>query len=233
MIKAVFFDLYHTLVRYEPPREELHAKALKDFGIEVKPEIFRRPLVIADEFIFKEIARSPLSQMSKKDKMALYARYQGILLKEAGIEASEQLALGSFGKVRQLDKKLVLFDDVMPALTDLKGKGLILGLISNVERDILRLVDKLGLAPLLQVVMTSQDVGFNKPQPEIFQEALRQAGVQAPEAIYVGDQYQIDVVGANKAGMKGVLLDRGDYFEETTDCLRIQSLTQVVEYLSQ
>jgi len=233
VIKAVFFDLYHTLVRYDPPREELQAKALKDFGIEVKPEIFSRPLVIADEFIFQEIARSPLSQRSEKDKIALYARYQGILLKEAGIEASEQLALGSLGKVRQLDKKLVLFDDVMPALTDLKGKGLILGLISNVERDILRLVNKLGLAPLLQVVMTSQDVGFNKPQPEIFHEALRQAGVQASEAIYVGDQYQIDVVGANKAGMKGVLLDRGDYFEETTDCLRIQSLAQVVEYLSQ
>ena len=33
MIKAVFFDLYHTLVRYEPPREELQSKALKDFGI--------------------------------------------------------------------------------------------------------------------------------------------------------------------------------------------------------
>ena len=231
MIKAVFFDLYYTLVRYEPPREELHAKALKDFGIEVKPEIFRRPLVIADEFIYQEIARSPLSQRSEKDKIALYARYQGILLKEAGIEASEQLILGSLGKVRQLDKKLVLFDDVVPALTDLKGKGLILGLISNVERDIVLLVDKLGLTPLLQVVMTSQDVGFNKPQPEIFHEALRQAGVQASEAIYVGDQYQIDVVGANKAGMKGVLLDRGDYLEETADCPRIQSLTQVVEHL--
>jgi len=167
MIKAVFFDLYHTLVRYDPPREELQAKVLKDFGIEVKPEIFRRPLVIADEFIYQEIAHSPLSQMSEKDKMALYARYQGVLLKEAGIEASEQLILGLLGKMRQFDMKLV------------------------------------------------------------------QAGVQAPESIYVGDQYRIDVVGANKAGMKGVLLDRGDYFEETADCLRIQSLAQVMDYLSQ
>jgi len=231
MIKAVFLDLYHTLVRYDPPREELQAKVLKDFGIEVKPELFRRPLVIADEFIYQEIARSPLSQMSEKDKMALYARYQGILLKEAGIEASEQLILGLLGKMRQLDMKLVLFDDVIPALTDLKGRRLILGLISNVDRDITPLLNKLGLTSLLQVVVTSQDVGFNKPQPEIFREALRQAGTQASEAIYVGDQHQIDVIGANKAGMKGVLLDRGDYFEETTDCPRIQSLTQVVEHL--
>ncbi len=83
----------------------------------------------------------------------------------------------------------------------------------------------------MQVVVTSQEAGVNKPNREIFQEALRQAGIQAPEAIYVGDQYRIDVVGANEAGMKGVLLDRGNYFEETADCLRIRSLTQVVEHL--
>jgi len=130
-----------------------------------------------------------------------------------------------------MDYKLVLFDDVMPTLTDLNTRSLILGLISNVDRDITSLLNKLGVKPLLQVVVTSQDTGFNKPQPEIFQVALRQAGTQASEAIYVGDQYQVDVVGASKAGMKGVLLDRNGYFEETTDCPRIRSLTQLVEHL--
>jgi putative hydrolase of the HAD superfamily len=231
MIKAVFFDLYYTLVRYEPPREELQANALKEFGIEVSPELFRRPLVTADEFIYGEIARFPLSQRSEKDKMNLYARYQEILLKEAGIEASEQLIRALLAKMRQLDMKLVLFDDVIPTLTDLKRRGLILGLISNVDRDITPLLAKLELNALLQVVVTSPEVGFNKPQPEIFLEALRKAGVKAEEAIYVGDQYQIDVVGANKVGMKGVLLDRGNYFEETANCPRIQSLTQLVEHL--
>ncbi len=230
MIKAVFFDLYHTLVRFEPPREELQARTLKDFGIEVSPEVFRRPLLIADEFIYRELARSPLSQWSAEDKMALYARYEGILLKEAGIEVSEQTILKLLGKMQQFDMKLVLFDDVVPALTELKGRGLILGLISNVDRDITPLLSKLGLTSLLPVVVTSQNAGFSKPQPEIFQEALRQAGVQASEAIYVGDQYQIDIIGANKVGMKGVLLDRGDYSGET-DCPRLQSLTQVVEHL--
>ncbi len=231
MIKAVFFDLYHTLVRYEPPREELQARALKDFGIEVKPEVFRRPLVTADEFIYQEIARCSLSKRLEEDKMALYAQYQGIVLKEAGIEATERLILGLLGKMRQFDMKLVLFDDVVPALTALKGKGLTLGLISNIDRDITSLLDETGLPSLLDVVVTSQESGFNKPQPEIFQEALRRVGVQASEAIYVGDQYQVDVGGATGAGMKGVLLDRGDYFKEVTDSPRIQSLSQVVEHL--
>ena len=167
-----------------------------------------------------------------EDKTALYARYQGIVLKEAGIEATEKIILSLLGKMQQFDMKLVLFDDVLPALTDLKDRGLTLGLISNVDSDVIPLIERLGLASWLQVVVTSQNAGFNKPQPEIFRTALKQAEVQASEAIYVGDQYQVDVVGSTKAGMKGVLLDRGGYFVEITDCPRIQSLTQLVEHLS-
>jgi len=231
MVKAVFFDFYNTLVNYDPPREELEARALKDLGIDVSPEAFRRPLVIADEFIYREHARSPLSKRSKEETKAVYAQYQGIVLNEAGIDASPKLIAAILGKWQQLKFKLVLFDDVIPALTHLKGLGLILGLISNVDRDITPVCQELGLSAMLQVVVTSQGVGFNKPQPGIFLVALKQVGVKSSEAIYVGDQHQIDVVGANEAGMLGILLDRGGYFEEITDCPRIQSLTEVAEHL--
>jgi putative hydrolase of the HAD superfamily len=231
MIKAAFFDLYYTLVRYEPPQEELEAKALRDFGIDVSPELFNRPLVAANEFIYQEIARCPLSQRSKEETMALYTKFQRIVLKEAGIEADERLILAMLGKMQQFKMKLVLFDDVAPALNDLKGQGLILGLISNVERDLTATLSELGLASWLDIVVTSLDSGFNKPQPEIFKEAMRRAGVQPSEAIYVGDQYQVDCVGAEQAGMKGILLDRGGYFKEMTDCPRIRSLTELAWHL--
>ena len=163
--------------------------------------------------------------------MAVYLQYQRVLLKEAGVDASEQLIGGTLNKMQQFNLKQVLFDDVVPALTQLKERGLILGLVSNVDHDITPLCDELGLSLLLQVVVTSLDVGFSKPQPEIFREALRQAGVKASEAVYVGDQYQIDVVGARDAGIKGVLLDRGDDFREVTDCPRIRSLADIVKHL--
>ncbi len=231
MIKAVFFDLYHTLVRYEPPQEELVAKALKDFGINVSPEVFRRPLVAAEEFIYGEIARRPLSYRSQEERMELYAQYQGIVLREAGIEADKKLVLGLLGKMQQFKMNLVLYDDVAPALTDLKGRGLVLGLISNVEQDMADIFNRLGLTSWLEIIVTSQDAGSNKPHREIFQEALRRAGVQPSEAIYVGDQYQVDIIGANGAGMKGILLDRGGYSEGITDCPRIRELTELKEYL--
>jgi len=231
VIKAVFFDLYHTLVGYDPPREELEAKTLGDLGIQVPPEALRRPLVAADEFIYQEHSRLPFSQRSDEEKKALYARYQAIVLKEAGIEATQELIMAVLGRMMRHETKLVLFDDVMPALTQLKEQGLILGLISNVDRDIAPLCQELGISSLLQVVVTSQHVGVNKPKPGIFLEALRQAGVEASESMYVGDQYQVDVVGANQAGMKGVLLDRSGYYEGIGDSPRIRSLDEVVEHL--
>ena len=231
MIKAVFFDLYNTLVNYDPPREVTQARVLKDFGIEVSPQALLRPIMTADDFIYQEYARFPLSKRSKEETMALYAQYHGIILREAGLDASQELIAGILKKWMHADWKMVLYDDVMPALTHLGELGLILGLISNVDRDITPLYQELGLSAWLQVMVTSQEVGFNKPQPEIFQEALKQAGVRPSEAIYVGDQHQIDVVGANGVGMRGILLDRSGLFEGVTDCPRIHSLTQVAEYL--
>jgi putative hydrolase of the HAD superfamily len=231
MIKAIFFDLYHTLVHYEPPQEELEANALKEFSINTNPDVFNRPMVVANEFIYQEIARRPLSKRSMEETIALYAQFQRIVLKEAGIEPDEKLVLGMLGKMRRFKTKLVLFDDVVPTLNDLKSRGLILGLISNVERDITATLDELGLPSWLDIVVTSLDSGLSKPQPEIFEEAMRRAGLQPSHAMYVGDQYQVDCVGADRAGMKSILLDRGGYCQEITSCPRIRSLVELTAYL--
>ena len=101
----------------------------------------------------------------------------------------------------------------------------------DLDQDIAPLLDKLGLSQWLQVVVTSQETGITKPAPEIFLQAVKRAGVQPQEAIYVGDQYQIDVVGASRVGMRGVLIDRSDYYTGADEYPRIQSLEQVTAYL--
>ena len=231
MIKAVFFDLYQTLVRYEPPRENIESDVLKKFGIEVSPEALHRPMVVADEFIYNEIARRPLSDRSTEEKMALYVQYQGILLKEAGIEYDQKILPPLLGAMQQSRMDLVLFDDVVPLLDDLKSRGLTLGLISNIEQDMTETLARLKLPSWLKVIVTSQDAGAGKPGPEIFRYALEQAGVSPEESIYVGDQYQVDVVGSRGAGMKAVLIDRNDYYGDDVDCIKIASLAEVVDYL--
>jgi putative hydrolase of the HAD superfamily len=231
MIKAVFFDLYQTLVRYEPPREGIEARVLKDFGIETSPEALVKPMIAADEFIYNEIARQPLSARSQEEKFGLYAQYQAILLREAGLKYDQKVIPGLLAEMQKSPMDLVLFDDVAPVLTDLKSRGLTLGLISNVEQDMARTLTKLGLTAWLKIIVTSQDAGAGKPRPEIFRLALKQGGVKPEEAIYVGDQYNVDIVGARGVGMQGILIDRGDYYRDITDCPRIKSLGEVAEYI--
>jgi putative hydrolase of the HAD superfamily len=231
MIKAVFFDFYNTLVDYYPPREVTQAKVLGELGIEVAPEALLRPIMVADDFLSKEHSRLSLGKRPKEEMMALYGQYHGIILKEAGLEASPQLIGDILKRALTIELKLALYDDVATALDELKGRGLVLGLISNVDRDINSVYDELGLPKWLQLRVTSQDVGFNKPHPQIFQAALKQAGVKPEEAIYVGDQYEIDVVGANGVGMRGILIDRHGFFEAVTDSPRIRRLTELTDYL--
>jgi len=102
---------------------------------------------------------------------------------------------------------------------------LILGLISA------HYIGRAGLDTYLDVVVTAKGVGADKPEPPIFLAALKQAAVDAPEVVYVGDQYERDVVGARGVGMNAILIDRYDLFPEVTDCPRITGLTQVIEYL--
>ena len=231
MIKAVFFDLYNTLVGYDPPREETQSRILKELGVEAAPQSLLRPIMAADEFIYEEHARYPIGKRSKEETVELYTEYHGVVLKEAGIEASWELITGILKKWLKADYKMVLFDDVVPTLTQLKERELTIGLISNVDRDIAPLCQQVGLTDWLGVVVTSQEAGFNKPAPQIFRAAMRKAKVRPIEAIYVGDQHQIDVVGANGAGMLGLLIDRNNFFEDITDSPRVSSLTQIVEYL--
>ncbi len=231
MIKAVFFDLYQTLVHYQPSQEELEAAALKDLGINVTAYALRRPILVANEFIYQQMAIRPLSRRSREETIALYSQYQRIVVKEAGVKADEKIVLRLLGMMQQAKMDLVLFNDVPAVLDALKKRHLKLGLISNIEQNMTATLEKLGLSSKLDIIVTSQDVGFTKPKPEIFQYALKKAGVNPAEAVYVGDQYQVDVIGAKGAGMQGILIDRDDYYKEKLDCPRLKTLGDIVEFL--
>ncbi len=112
----------------------------------------------------------------------------------------------------------------------LRKHGLILGLLTTVAKDI-NIYRNLGLEPYLDFVVTSKEVGVNKPEPAIFLAALEQAKANASEAVYIGDQYETDVVGVRGVGIKPVLIDRWDLLPEVSDCPRIHSLTEMFEYL--
>ncbi|APV44037.1 putative hydrolase of the HAD superfamily [Dehalogenimonas formicexedens] len=231
MIKAVFFDLYQTLVGYDPPREEWESQALDSLGIKAPAKAFAKAFIIADEYFYTENAKKPMSKRSPEDVKAVYARHQAIVLKEGGIEPNPDIIRAMLVRFRDAKLKQVLFDDVIATLSELKRRNRIIGVVSNVDKDIKPLMDELGVSPFLTTVVTSQETGFTKPHPEIFLEAIRRVDLPPEQIIFVGDQYQIDVVGSSAVGMKAVLLDRGGFSEVPADCPRVRTLYQLTNMI--
>jgi len=104
-------------------------------------------------------------------------------------------------------RDFVLRDGVAETLQALRARGLHVGMVSNIDDDQLdHLIDVAGLRPYFDSLLSSEAVAACKPAPAIFAEALRRAGCAAPEALFVGDTLAQDVAGANRAGMRSVLL---------------------------
>jgi len=80
-------------------------------------------------------------------------------------------------------------------------------------------------------VITPYDAGVDKPDPKIFKAALGKAGVTSKEAIYIGDQYKVDILGALSAGIQPMLIDRYGLYPDFKECPRITSLSEIPQYL--
>jgi len=102
-----------------------------------------------------------------------------------------------------------LYDDVPDALRALHDGGVRLGLISNSHRCLVSFQSHFELEDLIAVTISSSQHGFLKPHPSIFNAAMSLMGVGAAESVMVGDSLAHDVRGAERAGMRGVLLARG------------------------
>ena len=228
MIKAVFFDFYNTLGRFDPPREELQAEACGEFGIRVSTEGITLGYALADAYMAREVAKLSLRKRGRQGVKDFFAEYERLVLLGAGLEVSFELALKVSARLRSLSYGFALFEDVLPTLDVLKRQGLTLALLSNNEEDMNKLCDELGLTTYLDFTITSKQAGLAKPHPTIFLEALKRAQVRPQETLHVGDQYESDVKGARGVGIDPVLLDRDGLKTDVQDCPRIEGLPELV-----
>lgn len=93
------------------------------------------------------------------------------------------------------------------ALDALAAAGYRLAVVSNSDGRAEEALIAAGIRDRFELVIDSQLVGVEKPDPRIFALALEQLGLTPEEALYVGDIYEVDVVGARRAGMDVILLD--------------------------
>lgn len=219
-IDVVFFDVGNTL--FFPDHDKTLAP-LWNRGIRPTEE----QLYGAERVARQEMDRI-VAQTRKVDQQ-YWETYYSHLLRELGANdpalSSELVALvrtsSNWSRMRPGTKEFL-------AATKQKYR---LGVISNSDGHMAERLAIVGLGQFFEHVVDSGNVGHEKPAPQIFQAALAAMSVAADRAVYIGDIYSIDYLGAHNMGMHSVLMDvAGAYVN--TKLPRIESLGELEAELS-
>ena len=120
-----------------------------------------------------------------------------------------------------------LYPDTRPALEALRVRGVRLGVISNFDSRLFGLLDGLGIVRFFDPTVISTRAGAAKPDPAIFSHALARHGLIPERAVHVGDSYEMDVLGAQAAGLQPILIDRRAKSSGPREYLSVNNLTEV------
>ena len=130
------------------------------------------------------------------------------LLASAGADESVQLerAVVLAHQYRQeYEKGWCAVEGAVDVLTSLRGAGIVVGIVTNNLRaeQVLKL-DRCGLTQHIDALVTSEDAGTAKPNPEIFAKALGALGMTSAQTVMVGDAWDTDIAGALAAGLRPI-----------------------------
>jgi putative hydrolase of the HAD superfamily len=223
-VRALFFDAGNTLVRID---YAAIAAALAALGVPRDAEALERAewraRVRLDDELFTRRGVSTESRTTA-------SRYLELVLEGVGVTDTPTVQAMCEWRAR-FSPPAGLFHLPDPAaraaLAAAREARLVTGVISNSNGAIEPLLGSLGFLPYIDLVLDSGVVGVEKPDPRIFRLALDRAGVAAHEAVYVGDLYSIDVLGARAAGLSAILLDPGACWGRR-DCATVPDVAAAV-----
>jgi HAD superfamily hydrolase (TIGR01662 family) len=125
-------------------------------------------------------------------------------------------------------------DQVLPEVPDtlhaLQAAGFRLAVLSNRTLPCDEYLGTLNLMSFFDFALVAGDLSCWKPDPEIFRHALKRLGLRPEETVYVGDNYYADVVGAQRAGMRPILVDPDGFFPDAV-CPVIRTMGELPEVL--
>ena len=208
MTRAVFFDAGHTLLYAQPDLATIYAEVTATFGAQLGPSTFAAAFGPAFKAGVAEAA--PDGRASDAQDLALWRgvtrRLHEAVELDVPFEAWFGALWGRFGRAETWR----LYDDVVETLQAMRARGLKLGIVSNWDSRLRGIAEGLGLTALVDFLVISAEAGVRKPDPGIFRLACEKAGVRPEEAFHIGDLAEEDVVGAQRAGIRAVLIERSE-----------------------
>ncbi len=210
-LEAVVFDAGLTLIQTATPATEVARSVLEDQAVPFEAPDLAQAMDDAQAHLEATWHRGDwwASEAAVRD-LFVSAYRQGLpRLPSVGHDTAlaDRLAAAIYDGYQDT-RHWGLYPDVVPTLEALRRAGLCMGIISDWGHGLEAIVLELELHAYLEFLVVSSRVGVSKPDPAVFAMALDRIGVLPERAIYVGDTYLKDVLGARAAGLAPVLLDR-------------------------
>jgi len=216
MIRGVFFDAGNTIVF---PDYTIYRKIVASLGADVALSDVLRAEALARSAFDSAVASSP-----GRDVAGFWSVYYTPFYEHLGIP--RELIPAAIESTRDANGEglgiwSVPVDGFAETMDELDARGLVVGIISNSDGRLDGRLVEIGIRDRFDFVLDSAVVGISKPSPRIFEMAVEASGLAPPETAYVGDYYEVDVVGARGAGMTPVLFDPyGAYGDVDCDVIR-------------
>lgn len=219
----IFFDIDDTLVDSKLAHKIAVKNILADYSLKVNPDdIFQEWIDITNRYLklyFENKITLKQQRISRIKEFWIFTGHK-INDKEAHLiyEKYQQHFLQS----------CLAFPDTVPTLEKLKDFKL--GIITNgTSSDQIEKLRNNQLIHFFSPIIISEEVGFSKPQKEIFDLAAKRTNQLLSECIFIGDSYELDYQGGRMAGMKAVWLDRNKT-KSDFQCEKIHSLVELIHH---
>lgn len=196
-IEAVTFDVGGTLINPWPSVGDVYVEVAAEFGVTASPEFIN--------WNFKDAWKSRHNfDYTQESWFDIVRQSFGMY----GAELPEEFFPAVYERFAQPDVWIV-YGDVVRTLEDLAASELKLGIISNWDDRLIPLLERLGLKKYFDTIIVSCNVGFTKPSPVIFEQAVRWLKVRPENLLHVGDSPKEDIEGAKAAGFHTRQIARG------------------------
>jgi HAD superfamily hydrolase (TIGR01549 family) len=233
-IQVILFDLDGTLRHNKPASVQIFLDAAVRLGAQDSPELRRKAVRWTHYYWAQspELLEDVATLRGQED--AFWTQYAERQLLAFG--CTSEFASGCAPELHRYMSEEHKPQDWVPeevteTLFRLKNAGFRLGVVTNRREPCGEYLDSVGLSQYLDLALAAGEISYWKPQPEIFRHALDRLRASPAEAVYVGDNYYADVLGAQRAGLRPVLIDPEGIFPEA-ECDTIRSMSELIALLS-
>ncbi len=212
-IKGVFFDLNGTLMEYGNLKQ-----ANQDHENSIFSYLFNRGMNISRE-VFDENVKNyfdidipnkiPSNLTLFEYKLQQLTFKFDVILNREELEELAILSIKAWANNHTIDK------DAVKILSDLKEKNYKIALVSDFDHPpyIYKFLEKHKLIAFFDSIIISGNLGVKKPNPKMFNMALKETRLYANEVLFIGDSMELDIQGANGVGMASILIDRQSSYD--------------------